>query len=65
MRQGSGSFKFIDNSGYDGEWYQDLKHGQGKFTWEDGSFFVGEFVNGKSAAGILTDPEGKTTKIKV
>jgi hypothetical protein len=28
---------------YEGEWFENLKHGQGVFTFEDGTQYIGAF----------------------
>lgn len=32
---------------YDGQWYQNMIHGQGKLTWLSGACYTGEFKNGR------------------
>jgi len=36
---------FIDGKVFDGEWHEDLMHGQGKVVWPDGEIYEGSFVN--------------------
>lgn len=33
------------NSKYKGNWKKGLKHGNGKQTWNDGSYYDGDWVN--------------------
>jgi len=40
-----------------------VKHGKGTFTWEDGTKFSGNWVNGESKAGTIIDPSGNAKKI--
>lgn len=43
----SGFGKEKSNKGsYEGNYEKGCKHGKGKFTWADGSFYEGEFVKG-------------------
>ena len=37
------SFAFLSGSKYIGEWLQDLKDGKGKFVFQSGQVFEGEF----------------------
>jgi hypothetical protein len=32
---------------YKGQFYRGKKNGQGRFDWEDGSYYEGEFVDGQ------------------
>lgn len=52
---GAGVFSVLGTSGdkwtYDGEWNDGVFCGGGVFTWEDGSYFVGEFADGDNADG--------------
>ena len=31
---------------YEGQWAHDFKHGEGKETWEDGSYYKGNYFKG-------------------
>ena len=31
---------------YEGEWKDDIRHGHGKMTWQDGFIYDGAFVKG-------------------
>merc|ERR1712232_1248812 len=33
--------------GYDGQWQEDVQHGQGRQQWSDGRIYVGRFALGK------------------
>lgn len=52
---GTGVFSTVGTPGngwtYDGEWDNGVFCGSGVFTWEDGSYFVGEFSDGDNADG--------------
>lgn len=41
----------VSGSKYIGEWHQDLKHGKGKFVFQSGQVFEGEFHKDKMAGG--------------
>ena len=41
----------VSGSKYIGEWHQDLKHGKGKFVFQSGQVFEGEFCKDKMAGG--------------
>ena len=45
-REGDG-FEQKDDVGYMGQFSNDLKHGYGKATYNDGDFYEGDFLNGK------------------
>jgi hypothetical protein len=42
---------FLSGSKYIGEWYQDLKHGRGKFVFQSGQVFEGQFHKDKMVGG--------------
>nr|XP_061791044.1 ankyrin repeat and MYND domain-containing protein 1-like [Nerophis lumbriciformis] len=42
-RQGFGVQEFPDGSKYEGEFFNGLKHGKGKYTWRSGEFYEGSF----------------------
>ena len=45
---------------YDGDWKDDLKHGEGVFTFANGARYEGAFVdNLKHGKGRMTNPKGK------
>ena len=44
-----------------GEWENEKMHGQGTFTFADGSQYKGDFENSKETGrGIFTYPDGRT-----
>ena len=45
---------FSSGSKYIGEWYQDLKHGRGKFVFQSGQVFEGHFHKDKMVSGRST-----------
>ncbi len=51
-------------SSYKGIWLNDKPHGPGTVVYKDGSYFKGEFENGRSMAGFLTYSSGNTKRAK-
>ncbi|KAH3731953.1 TIR protein [Pelomyxa schiedti] len=47
----------LDN--YDGQWFQGVKEGRGKYTWADGTTYDGQWAKGeKEGWGVLAKPNG-------
>lgn len=44
---GNVKFKYFDGSIYEGEWYNDGRHGIGTMTYSNGEIFTGEWLNNK------------------
>jgi hypothetical protein len=44
---GTGVFTWADGRRYQGEYYDDKKHGKGTFTCPDGRKYIGDWANGK------------------
>ena len=44
---------------YVGEFKDGKKHGQGTYTWSDGSKYVGEYKDGEPWNGTYDDKDGK------
>ena len=44
---GKGLFTWKNKDKYEGDYKYDVKHGQGKFIWADGSSISGQFINGE------------------
>ena len=45
---------------YEGDYFSGLKHGLGKFKWNDGSFYEGEYKKGNiEGSGTYYWPDGK------
>jgi hypothetical protein len=40
-------FTWDDGRRYEGEYYDDKKHGKGTFTWPDGRKYVGDYSEDK------------------
>jgi hypothetical protein len=43
LKQGLGTLTYNNKEKYDGKWNKDLKHGKGKHSYPDGSFYEGNF----------------------
>ncbi len=58
-----GKSEFPNGNRYVGQYRPDgngiQRHGQGTFTWADGSTYTGTWVADKPEEGILTDPKGR------
>ena len=54
--EGDGTLTWPDGKRYEGQYYQDKKHGQGTFYWPNGHIYTGGWKNGKQ------DGEGSLTK---
>lgn len=39
--------RYADGGFYEGEWKDDIRHGQGTYTWPDGGVYKGEWKDGK------------------
>lgn len=48
----------VVNSVYDGDFVNNLCHGNGSFTWPSGTIYVGGWENGKIRTGSLRLPGG-------
>ena len=45
---------------YVGKWKNNMRHGQGKYTWHDGEIYEGEYANdSENGYGTLTTPNGQ------
>ncbi|XP_077574048.1 ankyrin repeat and MYND domain-containing protein 1-like [Stigmatopora nigra] len=58
-RQGFGLQEFADGSKYEGEFFNGLKHGKGKYTWRSGEFYEGSFYKDyRHGDGLYCWPTG-------
>lgn len=54
--QGRGVFTWPDGRHYEGQYFDDKKHGYGVFTWPDGKKYEGSWLYGKQHGfGKYTD----------
>jgi len=44
MRDGNGSETWPEGNSYTGSYTNNEKHGKGKFSWNDGKVYEGDFV---------------------
>ena len=61
LRCGYGIFSWWKDSNikYEGEWRDDIFHGNGSMSWPDGSIYSGEWVSGKrEGVGTMVWPDG-------
>jgi hypothetical protein len=42
-----------------------MKHGKGRYLWNNGDSFVGEFYEDQIISGTFTQADGKTMELKV
>lgn len=48
MRNGVGTYTYVNGDTYEGDWSNNLRHGQGTYTYADsGAKYVGGWVNGR------------------
>ena len=60
--QGYGTLSWPDGKRYEGEYFDDRKHGKGTFYWNDGHFYEGDWAEGKQhGVGSLTKDGVKKT----
>jgi len=59
LKHGYGHLR-TDGSSYDGEFFEDEKHGVGEMTWDDGRRYRGHFKNGKfHGAAVVSWSDGR------
>jgi hypothetical protein len=62
IREGKGTYKYIDNSILEGTWVNDTIEGNGVLTKENGMTFKGTWTKGrKNGTFIIYNPENKQT----
>jgi len=60
-RTGVGSCKWADGSSYEGDWYANVRHGNGVYITSNGTKYEGQWVNDKKHGnGRLAMPNGDT-----
>lgn len=60
-RHGEGFIQWVNGDTYEGQWLNDMPHGQGKKTYIDGSVYEGEFFQGlQQGKGVFIYPDGTT-----
>ena len=51
--------RYKNGTTYEGSWANDLRHGQGTFSWPNGAKYVGFFVSGSESSGTYITEDGK------
>lgn len=60
-KDGTGIYRWIDGSIYDGDYSNDLRHGRGKFLWSNGESYDGEYLkDNRTGKGIYSWPDGSS-----
>jgi hypothetical protein len=58
-KHGSGIYRWLDGSTYDGEYADDLRHGSGRFLWVNGESYKGDYLKDeRTGKGIYDWPDG-------
>lgn len=58
LKQGKGSYKWLDGSFYEGDFDKDLRHGSGHFKWANGESYKGDYFQDKrTGQGIYNWPD--------
>ena len=58
-KHGSGIYRWLDGSTYDGEYGDDLRHGTGRFLWVNGESYKGDYLKDeRTGRGIYDWPDG-------
>jgi hypothetical protein len=61
LKQGKGSYKWLDGSYYEGDFDNDLRHGLGHFRWSNGESYKGDYLQDKrTGEGTYIWPDGST-----
>ncbi|MBT8326265.1 MAG: hypothetical protein KJP21_00995 [Bacteroidia bacterium] len=61
-RHGKGKVTYVNKSGYDGGWFQDLMQGKGVYVMGTSYYYEGEMVNNNfNGKGYLKTPDGSIT----
>tara|TARA_B100000242_G_scaffold282504_1_gene243837 strand:- start:314 stop:1426 length:1113 start_codon:yes stop_codon:yes gene_type:complete len=59
LKQGKGTYSWLDGSIYEGDFDKDLRHGSGRFTWSNGETYKGDYLQDqRTGLGIYTWPDG-------
>ena len=62
-KHGSGIYRWLDGSTYDGEYANDLRHGTGRFLWVNGESYKGDYLKDeRTGKGIYDWPDGSQYK---
>ena len=65
MRNGKGKYTFSDGTIYDGNWKNDIMHGDGMLYLTDKTIIEATWENGyRHGKGTITDADGKKSKVE-
>lgn len=58
-KHGTGIYRWIDGSIYEGDYSDDLRHGKGRFLWANGESYEGDYLkDDRTGKGIYLWPDG-------
>ena len=59
QKHGTGIYRWIDGSIYEGDYSDDLRHGKGRFLWANGESYEGDYLKDeRTGKGIYLWPDG-------
>lgn len=59
QKNGTGIYRWIDGSFYEGEYQDDKRHGKGRFLWANGESYIGAYLmDERTGKGIYHWPDG-------
>lgn len=62
-KHGSGIYRWIDGSIYEGNYLNDLRHGHGRFLWANGESYEGDYLKDeRTGKGTYSWPDGSFYK---
>lgn len=62
-KHGSGIYRWIDGSTYEGHYLNDLRHGHGRFLWANGEGYEGDYLKDeRTGKGTYSWPDGSFYK---
>ena len=62
-KHGSGIYRWIDGSIYEGDYLNDLRHGHGRFLWANGESYEGDYLKDeRTGKGTYSWPDGSFYK---
>ena len=59
QKNGTGIYRWMDGSFYEGEYQEDKRHGKGRFLWANGESYIGAYLKDeRTGKGIYHWPDG-------